>query len=44
MLERYIVGRVVEPWVNVESPIRLSKTNGRSPGRQDGVEMMSNGR
>ncbi|KAF3031625.1 hypothetical protein E8E12_002535, partial [Didymella heteroderae] len=41
LLKRYIVGRVVEPRVNVESPIRFSKTNGRSPGSQNGAKMTS---
>ncbi|KAF3049132.1 hypothetical protein E8E11_010194 [Didymella keratinophila] len=41
LLKRYIVGRVVKPWVNIESPIRFSKTNGRSASGQNGVKTMS---
>lgn len=43
MLERYIIGRVVEPWVNVRSRTPLSKTDdGSTIGGQDGPKTASN--
>ncbi|KAF2626501.1 fatty acid/sphingolipid desaturase [Macroventuria anomochaeta] len=43
MLERYIIGRVVEPWVNVKHPIWLLRADdGSIIGGQDGPKTASN--
>lgn len=41
MLERYIIGRIVEPWVNIESPMRLSRIDGGSINAQHGSKIGS---